>query len=61
MVTPTLSRRRFISGTAAIILTSTTASAADIRWRLGSSQPLDSPNVIRLKEMAERILLSSPI
>jgi tripartite ATP-independent transporter DctP family solute receptor len=55
MVTPTLSRRRFISGTAAIILTSTTASAADIRWRLGSSQPLDSPNVIRLKEMAERI------
>ena len=55
MVTPTLSRRRFISGTAAIFLTSTTASAADIRWRLGSSQPLDSPNVIRLKEMAERI------
>ena len=55
MVTATLSRRRFISGTAAIFLTSATASAADVRWRLGSSQPLDSPNVIRLKEMAERI------
>src|SRR5665811_2317947 len=36
-------------------IASTGARAADIRWRLGSSQPLDSPNVIRLKEMADRI------
>ena len=55
MVTSTISRRRFIAGSAVFALTGTSARAADIRWRLGSSQPLDSPNVIRLKEMAERV------
>lgn len=50
-----LSRRRFITGTAAAVAASTSARAADIHWRLGSSQPLDSPNVIRLQEMADRI------
>ncbi len=50
-----LSRRGFIGGTAAIILAGSSAKAADIGWRLGSSQPLDSPNVIRRKEMAERV------
>ena len=34
------------------MVASTGAKAADIRWRLGLSQPLDSPNVIRLQEMA---------
>jgi len=34
------------------VVASTGAKAADIRWRLGLSQPLDSPNVIRLQEMA---------
>jgi len=57
IVTTALSRRRFIGGTAAVVFAgaSTGARAGDIRWRLGSSQPLDSPNVIRLKEMADRI------
>jgi TRAP-type transport system periplasmic protein len=51
-----LSRRRFMAGaTAATIIVSTGARAADFRWRLGLSQPLDSPNFIRLKEMADRI------
>ncbi len=55
LATTLLSRRRFIEGAAAGAWTAGSAKAADIRWRLGSSQPLDSPNVIRLKEMAERI------
>lgn len=54
MVTTALSRRCFIGGTFATIF-NTTAKAANTYWRLGSSQPLDSPNVIRLKEMADRI------
>jgi|SRR5579871_167655 len=36
-------------------LTSKDARAAVFRYRLGSSQPHDSPNGIRLKEMADRI------
>ncbi len=52
-----LSRRSFLSGAAAAALAtgSTGARAADFKWRLGLSQPLDSPNFIRLKEMAENI------
>jgi tripartite ATP-independent transporter DctP family solute receptor len=50
------SRRRFIAGTAAAALVaSTSARAADFRYRLGSSQPADSPNVVRLTEMAGNI------
>src|SRR5438067_605507 len=50
------SRRRFVMGTAAAaVLASTDSRAADIRYRLGLSQPEDSPNYIRLREMAENI------
>ena len=52
----TLSRRRLlIGGAAAAMLASSPSRAADIRYRLGLSQPEDSPNAIRLKEMAENI------
>jgi tripartite ATP-independent transporter DctP family solute receptor len=52
----TFSRRRFlIGGTAVTIMASRRAHAADIRYRLGFSQPEDSPNAIRLKEMAENV------
>src|SRR6266566_930946 len=52
----TFSRRRFvIGGAAAAMLASTDTRAADIRYRLGLSQPEDSPNYIRLKEMADHI------
>ncbi len=50
-----MNRRQFVAGSAALILSVNTARA-DFNWRLGSSQPLDSPNVIRLKEMAENIV-----
>ena len=50
------SRRRFLMGSAAVgVLASTGARAADIRYRLGLSQPVDSPNYIRLKEMADNV------
>jgi len=49
-------RRRFLLGAAAAaVLAAKGARAADIRYRLGMSQPLDSPNYIRLKEMADNI------
>ena len=55
----TLSRRRFIAASAAAAVTGAGASAAraqpGFRYRLGLSQPLDSPNYLRLKEMAENI------
>ena len=50
------SRRRFLMGSAAVgVLASTGARAADMRYRLGLSQPVDSPNYLRLKEMADNI------
>ena len=51
-----LSRRRFI-GTlgAASVLSASRARAAGFHYRLGLSQPLDSPNYLRLKEMADRV------
>ena len=58
VVSKTFSRRRFMIGTAtaAVIAgTGTRARAADTRYRLGMSQPIDSPNYIRLKEMAEHV------
>jgi tripartite ATP-independent transporter DctP family solute receptor len=54
-------KREFIGGAAAAALLACTGGcatgekAATFRYRLGLSQPLDSPNYIRLKEMAERI------
>src|SRR5476651_1488068 len=57
-----LTRREFIGGAAAATLlagtggcTSTAVRESSFRYRLGLSQPLDSPNYIRLKEMAERV------
>ena len=56
-----LSRRSFVAVTgAAIVSAAGTASAkADFHYRLGLSQPLDSPNFIRLKEMADRVRTES--
>jgi len=54
--TKTFSRRRFlIGGAAAAMLASKRSMAAEIRYRLGLSQPVDSPNYIRLKEMADKV------
>lgn len=54
------SRRHFIGGiAAAAVMASTRALAADFRYRLGSSQPDDHPNVVRLKEMAGRVRADS--
>ena len=57
-----LTRRQFIGGAAAATVlagtgacTSTAVKEPGFRYRLGLSQPLDSPNYIRLKEMAERV------
>src|SRR5258708_15852408 len=62
MVSKGCSRRRFIGGAAsATVLAGAGACTApgprvpDFRYRLGLSQPLDSPNYIRLKEMADGI------
>ena len=50
------SRRRFLAGIGAgALLAARGAHAANFHYRLGLSQPLDSPNYIRLKEMAERV------
>lgn len=54
-----LSRRRFIAGTAAAILGAGTSAKADTSYRLGLSQPLDSPNYLRLKEMADHVRAES--
>jgi TRAP-type transport system periplasmic protein len=57
-----LTRRDFIGGAAAATVlagagacTSSAVKEPSFRYRLGLSQPLDSPNYIRLKEMAERV------
>jgi TRAP-type transport system periplasmic protein len=57
-----LSRRQFIGGAAAATLLASTGACTNMgvtspafRYRLGLSQPVDSPNYIRLKEMAERV------
>jgi tripartite ATP-independent transporter DctP family solute receptor len=50
------SRRRVIAGIGAAALAGTgRAQSPQFHYRLGLSQPLDSPNYIRLKEMAERV------
>jgi len=48
-------RRRLIAGIGAAALAGTARSQNPFHYRLGLSQPLDSPNYIRLKEMAERV------
>jgi tripartite ATP-independent transporter DctP family solute receptor len=48
-------RRRLIAGLGAAALAGAARAQAQFRYRLGLSQPLDSPNYIRLKEMAERV------
>src|SRR5260221_4271215 len=48
-------RRRLIAGIGAAALAGTARSQNQFHYRLGLSQPLDSPNHIRLKEMAERV------
>ena len=53
-------RRRFITGATAVIVAGTgTHAKADFRYRLGLSQPLDSPNYLRLQEMAEKVRLET--
>jgi TRAP-type transport system periplasmic protein len=61
-----LSRRDFVGAMAAATVLAGTGActtpavrAPDFRYRLGLSQPLDSPNYIRLKEMAGRIAADS--
>ena len=54
----TVSRRSFMLGLAAgaaAISGCAGTSREPIKYRLGLSQPLDSPNYLRLKEMAERV------
>jgi TRAP-type transport system periplasmic protein len=48
-------RRRLVAGIGAAALAGTARSQNQFHYRLGLSQPLDSPNYIRLKEMAERV------
>jgi TRAP-type transport system periplasmic protein len=61
-----LSRRRFIAGTgvavgigATVGVRAAVPSGADFHYRLGLSQPLSSPNAIRLQEMAANIRAES--
>jgi TRAP-type transport system periplasmic protein len=51
-----ISRRRFVGGMAAAAVAGCAAvKTPEIKYRLGFSQPTDSPNYIRLKEMADRV------
>ena len=50
------SRRRLVVGVGAAALAGgVRAQSGQIHYRLGLSQPLDSPNYLRLKEMADRV------
>jgi tripartite ATP-independent transporter DctP family solute receptor len=62
MCQSSLSRRSFIAGTSAAITVratigadAATAAKPEFHYRLGLSQPLDSPNFIRLQEMAGKV------
>jgi len=48
-------RRRLLAGVGAAALAGTVRAQNNIHYRLGLSQPLDSPNYLRLKEMADRV------
>jgi TRAP-type transport system periplasmic protein len=57
-----LSRRSFIAGTGLAIGVAATRARADtpaFHYRLGLSQPLDSPNFLRLEEMARNVRAES--
>jgi tripartite ATP-independent transporter DctP family solute receptor len=62
VVSKALSRRQFIGGAAAVTVLASAGGCASVgekaptfRYRLGLSQPVDSPNYIRLSEMADRV------
>src|SRR5690349_1591232 len=58
MRNPGFSRRRFLAGAAAVAATgcaTTEYKAPEFRYGLGMSQPADSPNAIRLQEMADKV------
>jgi tripartite ATP-independent transporter DctP family solute receptor len=61
IVTAALSRRGFIAGSAAAAASASVGTeakaqaSAQFRYRLGLSQPLDSPNALRLQEMADKV------
>jgi tripartite ATP-independent transporter DctP family solute receptor len=49
-------RRRLVAGIGVAALAGgARAQSGQIRYRLGLSQPLDSPNYLRLKEMSDRV------
>ncbi len=50
-----MDRRSFVAGMGAAALAGCATKRETYRYRLGLSQPLDSPNYIRLKEMADRV------
>ena len=50
-----MNRRHFVAGMGAAALAGCATRKETYRYRLGLSQPLDSPNYIRLKEMADRV------
>src|SRR3954466_5899904 len=48
-------RRRLVAGIGAAAVAGGVRAQSPIRYRLGLSQPLDSPNFLRLKEMADKV------
>jgi tripartite ATP-independent transporter DctP family solute receptor len=50
-----MDRRSFVTGIGAAALAGCATTRETYRYRLGLSQPLDSPNYLRLKEMADRV------
>jgi TRAP-type transport system periplasmic protein len=50
-----MNRRNFVAGVGAAALAGCATRKETYRYRLGLSQPLDSPNYLRLKEMADRV------
>ena len=57
MVATSPSHHRFIAAAAddAVVAGAGTRAKTGFRYRLGLSQPLDSPNYLRLKEMADKV------
>ena len=55
LVTTSLSRRRFGAATADAVGSTGTRAKSGFRYRLGLSQPLDSPNYLRLRQMADKV------
>jgi tripartite ATP-independent transporter DctP family solute receptor len=56
MRTNRFSRRHFVGGLAAVAAAGcATVKRPQMRYRLGLSQPMDSPNYVRLSEMARKV------